>query len=63
MRSGGFGRNGGPLEITSRRSDADILHHSLVLVVEDMAVKYKITDVSLVPGAHFYQVAFVFAFV
>lgn len=35
-----------------RQGNADVLHHSLVFMVQDVAVQYKVTDVALITGAH-----------
>src|SRR5262245_9337096 len=34
------------------KADADVLHHALVFVVEDVAVQHVFTDIALVASAH-----------
>ena len=43
-----------PLACTPRtiwQGDTDVLHHPLVLMVQDVAVQHKVTNVALITGA------------
>src|SRR5215218_1604562 len=40
-----------------RQDDRDVLHHALVLMVEDMAVEHELADIALVAGAHLQRIA------
>lgn len=46
----------GRAAVTVRNADADVLHHALVLVIEDVAMQHELADVALVAGAHIHLI-------